>query len=112
MERIELTFDDIEHFYIAGAFGSYLNIENAIEIGLIPNIERSKFEFVGNTSLKGAKIVAFYKEALNIVEMIRTNTTYYDLMGASDYVEEFQKALFLPHTDIELFARKDVWQKA
>ena len=34
---------------------------------------------------------------------IKENTTYYDLMGAEDYVEEFQKAMFLPHTDIELF---------
>jgi uncharacterized 2Fe-2S/4Fe-4S cluster protein (DUF4445 family) len=101
--RLELTFDDIQRFYIAGAFGSYINIEHAIAIGLIPNIERNRFEFVGNASIKGAKIVAFYKEALYKIEKIREDTTYYDLMGANDYVEEFQKAMFLPHTDIELF---------
>ena len=50
-------------------------------------------------------LVAFYKEALNTVEKIRGDTTYYDLMGANDYVEEFQRALFLPHTDIELFQK-------
>jgi hypothetical protein len=37
------------------------------------------------------------------VERIRENTTYYDLMGAEDYIEEFRKAMFLPHTDIEEF---------
>ncbi len=106
LRRLDLTFDDIRRFCIAGAFGSYINIEHAVAIGLIPDIERSRFEFVGNTSIKGAKIVAFYKEALYKIEKIREDTTYYDLMGANDYVEEFQKAMFLPHTDIEIFHRR------
>ena len=106
LQRLELCFEDIERFYIAGAFGSYLNVDNAVAIGLIPDIDRDKVEFVGNTSIKGAKIVAFYKEALNRIEKIRENTTYYDLMGADDYVDEFRKAMFLPHTDIEIFYRR------
>ncbi len=104
LERLELQFSDIKNFYIAGAFGNYLDIEHAINIGLIPDIPRDRIQFVGNTSIKGAKIVAFYKEALAEIERIREHTTYYDLMGAHDYVEEFKKALFLPHTDIELFS--------
>jgi uncharacterized 2Fe-2S/4Fe-4S cluster protein (DUF4445 family) len=103
LRRLSLSYSDIQRFYIAGAFGNYLDIENAIEIGLIPQVDRSKIHFVGNASIKGVKIVAFYKEALATVEKIRSNTTYFDLMGAPDYVEEFEKALFLPHTDIELF---------
>jgi uncharacterized 2Fe-2S/4Fe-4S cluster protein (DUF4445 family) len=105
LRRLSLSFSEVRHFYVAGAFGNYLNIENAIEIGLLPDVERERIDFVGNTSIKGAKIVAFYKEALNTVEKIRSDTTYYDLMGANDYVEEFEKALFLPHTDIQLFRR-------
>jgi uncharacterized 2Fe-2S/4Fe-4S cluster protein (DUF4445 family) len=105
LRRLDLSFEDIERFCIAGAFGSYINIDHAVAIGLIPDLERNKFEFVGNTSIKGAKIVAFYKEALYKIEKIREDTTYYDLMGANDYVEEFQKAMFLPHTDIEIFHR-------
>jgi uncharacterized 2Fe-2S/4Fe-4S cluster protein (DUF4445 family) len=107
LDRLDLQFEDIQRFCIAGAFGSYINIEHAVSIGLIPDLDRSRFEFVGNTSIKGAKIVAFYKEALYKIEKIREDTTYYDLMGANDYVEEFQKAMFLPHTDIELFTRSN-----
>ena len=107
LERLDFSFTDIEQFLIAGAFGSYLDIENAIAIGLIPDVDRDRIRFVGNTSLRGAKIVAFYQEALAVVEKIRSNTTYYDLMGANDYVDEFRKAMFLPHTDIELFKRKN-----
>lgn len=111
LRRLELEFTDIKRFYIAGAFGNYIDVENAINIGLIPDIPRDRIEFVGNTSIKGAKIVAFYKEAFYKIMKIQKNTTYYDLMGANDYVEEFKKALFLPHTDIELFRRHKQWQK-
>ncbi len=103
IRRLEIHFGDIERFYIAGAFGRYLDVENAIAIGLIPEIPRQRIQFVGNTSVQGAKIVAFYREALHKIERIRENTTYYDLMGAEDYIEEFRKAMFLPHTDIEEF---------
>lgn len=103
LERLELHFSDIDHFYLAGAFGNYLNVKNAINIGLIPYIKEEKISFVGNTSIEGAKITAYYQDAFFEIDRIREMTTYYDLMGAEDYVEEFQKALFLPHTDIELF---------
>ncbi len=103
LERLDMEFADIDHFYLAGSFGSYLDIESATAIGLIPNVDRERIEFVGNTSVWGAKIAAFYREARNELDRIRRDTTYYDLMGAADYVEEFQKAMFLPHTDIELF---------
>ncbi len=105
-KRLDLDFSDIEHFYIAGAFGNRINIENAISVGLIPNVPIEKIEFVGNTSIRGAKIAAFYQEAFHKIAEIRKATTYYDLMGAEDYVEEFKKALFLPHTDIEQFQLK------
>jgi len=101
--RLDLNFSDVERFYVAGAFGNYINIENAIAIGLVPNIPRDKIRFVGNTAIRGAKMAAFYREGFKKIAEIRRSTTYYDLMGADDYVEEFQKAMFLPHTDIELF---------
>lgn len=107
-KRLDLNFSDISRFYIAGAFGNYINIENAINIGLIPEIDRSRIRFVGNTSLRGAKMAAFNHREFYSLSKIRSNTTFYDLMGAEDYIEEFKKAIFLPHTDIEEFtpARK------
>jgi uncharacterized 2Fe-2S/4Fe-4S cluster protein (DUF4445 family) len=101
--RLDLDFSDIERVYLAGAFGKRIDIDNAITIGLIPNVPKEKIQFVGNTSIRGAKIAALYQEAFHKIAEIRRSTTYYDLMGADDYVEEFKKALFLPHTDIELF---------
>jgi len=103
VKRLDMNFNDIDHFYIAGAFGSYINIEHAITIGLLPDIPYDRIEFAGNTSIWGAKIAAMYEEAFFKVTEIRKNTTYYDLMGADDYIDEFQQAMFLPHTNIELF---------
>jgi len=103
LNRLDLSFRDVERFYVAGAFGSYLDIESAVSIGLLPDIDRSKFVFAGNTSITGAKIAAFYQEAFLEIRGIRDSCTYYDLMGAGDYVEEFKKAMFIPHTDIQDF---------
>ncbi|MBU8913770.1 MAG: DUF4445 domain-containing protein [Spirochaetales bacterium] len=101
MHRLSLKFSDLDTIYIAGAFGSHLNIESTINIGLLPRLPADKIKFVGNTSIKGAKLAAFYQEAYYELTEIRTGTTYYDLLGADDYVEEFKKAMFLPHTDID-----------
>jgi uncharacterized 2Fe-2S/4Fe-4S cluster protein (DUF4445 family) len=103
LTRLDLTFMDVERFYIAGAFGSYLDVESAVTIGLIPDIPRERFVFSGNTSIIGAKLAAYYQEAFQEIRGIRESCTYYDLMGADDYVEEFRKAMFLPHTDIQDF---------
>jgi len=100
LERLELRFSDIEKVYLAGAFGNYIDVRNAINIGLIPPIPLDKIEFVGNSSIIGAKMAALYQDAFHELLDIRSRTTYYDLMGADDYVEEFRKAMFLPHTDI------------
>ena len=100
MKRLSLKFSDLETIYLAGAFGNYLSIESAVNIGLLPPMASDKIQFVGNTSLKGAKLAAFYQDAFSELTSIRHMTTYYDLLGADDYVEEFRKAMFLPHTDI------------
>ena len=76
LHRLDLQFTDIRHFYLAGAFGNYLDIENAITIGLIPNIPRDRVIFAGNTSIKGATIAALSQDALNKIIEIERNTKY------------------------------------
>jgi uncharacterized 2Fe-2S/4Fe-4S cluster protein (DUF4445 family) len=53
-ERYGVSFEDLEVFYLAGAFGRHLNIHSAKRIGLIPNIDDSKIVQVGNASIEGA----------------------------------------------------------
>ena len=103
LDRLKLDFSEVSKLFIAGGFGAYINIENAIAIGLLPDLPADRIQYVGNTSIWGAKIAALSWEAYEALHDIRDKTTYYDLMGSDDYVEQFQQAMFLPHTNIELF---------
>jgi len=103
LDRLKLKFSDVKQLFLAGGFGSYINRENAIRIGLLPDLPLENIQYVGNTSIWGAKLAAFSHEAHEELSEIRRKTTYYDLMGTPDYVEQFKQAMFLPHTNIELF---------
>jgi uncharacterized 2Fe-2S/4Fe-4S cluster protein (DUF4445 family) len=103
LDRLNMSFSDIDKLMIAGGFGSYINLRNAIAIGLIPDLPVSNVAYVGNTSIWGAKLAALSGEAREMLVNLVKRTTYYDLMGTDDYVDQFKQAMFLPHTNIELF---------
>jgi len=103
MRILNLDFQDIKRIYLAGGFGNYLDKENAIILGLIPDIERERIQFVGNTSILGAKMALLSKDALDTAYYISKNITYYDLITYPGYMDEFMSAKFLPHTDTSLF---------
>jgi uncharacterized 2Fe-2S/4Fe-4S cluster protein (DUF4445 family) len=103
LDRLRININEIDRLFVAGGFGNYINLDNAIAIGLLPDLPRDRFEYVGNTSVRGAKLAALSCDAFRRLHEIRGMTTYYDLMGSQDYVEQFRQAMFLPHTNIELF---------
>jgi uncharacterized 2Fe-2S/4Fe-4S cluster protein (DUF4445 family) len=80
-----------------------LDIESAVAIGLIPDIERSRFAFVGNTSLAGAKMALVSRAALEAADAVARDVTYFELSTDPAYMEEYTAALFFPHTDASLF---------
>ena len=103
VESMNVKFEDIRHVYIAGGFGNYLNIENAILLGMLPDIPRERIHFVGNTAIEGAKLCLLSRKAAETVHDIAQKMTYFDLMSNYKYMDYYQKALFLPHTDLDLF---------
>lgn len=103
LDRLKLGFKDVKRLFIAGGFGSFINLDNATKIGLLPFMPPASVQYVDNTSVWGARMAALSREAYNLLRGIRKKTTYYDLMGSTDYVEQFRQAMFLPHTNIELF---------
>jgi len=103
IERLDLKFSDITKLFIAGGFGAYIDLKNATAIGLLPDLPTADTIYVGNTSIAGATLGAFSSEARTALREISRRTTYYDLLGTPDYVDQFQQAMFLPHTNIELF---------
>jgi uncharacterized 2Fe-2S/4Fe-4S cluster protein (DUF4445 family) len=103
IESMGMSVDNIERLYLAGGFGSYLNIRSAITIGMLPDVPVSKVLFVGNTSVIGAKMSLFSQEAYEAAKTIASKMTYFDLMSNNKYMEEYVSANFLPHTDVEKF---------
>ncbi|MCL2095784.1 MAG: ASKHA domain-containing protein [Oscillospiraceae bacterium] len=98
-----ITFGDIDKIYIAGGFGKYLNINDAKTMGLLPNIAEEKIIYLGNTSISGAYQMLISEEKRRKVSETSEKITYIDLSGETGYMDEYIAALFIPHTDIDLF---------
>ena len=103
LNKVDMRISDVTKIYIAGGFGNYLNIENAIFIGLLPDTDRSVYEFIGNSSLAGARMALLSREALEKTNAIYKNITYLDLSSEPNYMDEYIASLFFPHTDIGRF---------
>ena len=103
MESTQTRTEDLEAVYLAGGFGNFLNVRQAVTIGMLPDVPMEKIRFVGNTSIAGAKAVLLSQQALEAAEQIAGSMTYLDLMSHPGYMDEFIMASFLPHTDLSLF---------
>ncbi|MBW1922367.1 MAG: DUF4445 domain-containing protein [Deltaproteobacteria bacterium] len=103
VDYIGLGFDQIETFYVAGGFGSYLNIPKAIAIGLIPDIPQDRIQFIGNSSLTGARLCLLSEEAFEKAVYISRSMTNIELSHYQPFMDEYVAALFLPHTNRRLF---------
>ena len=93
----------IEHVYVAGGIGSGINMQNAIRIGMFPDVPLELYEYIGNSSLVGAYAMLYSNEAERKVYEIAQNMTYIELSNINSYMDEFVGACFLPHTDSALF---------
>jgi len=103
MESTQTSLDDLDAVYLAGGFGNFMDVRQAVTIGMLPDVPTEKIKFVGNTAIAGAKTILLSRQALNTAEEIAKSMTYFDLMSHSGYMEEFVRASFLPHTDLSLF---------
>lgn len=103
VKHMELDFTKINKFFIAGGFGTYIDIDNAVNIGLLPDLERPRFIFVGNSSLAGARQILLSYEAMKKADEIAKKVTYFELSVEPRYMDEYMAALFFPHTDLSKF---------
>lgn len=103
VKKVGLTLNDIEQIFIAGGFGNYLNIEKAIIIGMLPDVPREKFRFLGNTAIAGAYFCLLSEKMREEAEEIAGKMTNVELSVSRRFMDEYMSALFLPHTDIGQF---------
>jgi uncharacterized 2Fe-2S/4Fe-4S cluster protein (DUF4445 family) len=103
LESVGLKLADIEQVILAGAFGSFINLENAITIGLMPDLPRDRFQFVGNGSLLGATLLAFSRDLLEEERRVADMMTNFELSETPGFMDHYIASLFLPHTKEEYF---------
>jgi len=103
LDSVDLRFEDLERVYIAGGFGGHIDIDNAQLIGLLPDLPRERFEFIGNGSLGGARMCLLSAEARAEAAAIYDRMTYLDLSSSPAFFDQYSSALFLPHTDLDRF---------
>lgn len=103
LSSLDMDASCIEHFYVAGGIGSGINIKNAINIGMFPNIELDKYEYIGNSSLAGAYTCVLSRNAEKKVNELARNMTYIELSTYQGYMDNFIAACFIPHTDLSRF---------
>ncbi len=102
-QMIHLSMKDIRHFYISGTFGSVIDPKSAITLGMLPDLPLETYRPMGNTSLAGAELVLLSEEAREEIYRIRDRVTYIELNVNQDFMNQFNAARFIPHTDRSLF---------
>ena len=105
MKKMGYRINDINRFYIAGGFGSHLDIPKSISIGLLPNASVGKFQYIGNGSVEGARMILLSYIAMYKAHKLADKMTYIELSNDNIFTEEFVSAMFLPHTDLTLFPK-------
>jgi len=103
MKEAGVSRHEISTIYFAGAFGNYLDKENATTIGLIPEIPLDQIKNIGNGAVAGANIALINRRARKTLDEIAYKIAYIELNAESSFMDEYTSSTFLPHTDLALF---------
>ena len=103
LNKMQLPVEIISKILIGGGFGNYLNLKDSIRIGLLPDLPSEQYEFVGNSSLKGAHKALLSRKAFDHAIELGKSLTYLELSDGNEFYDEYVQAMFLPHTDMSLF---------
>ncbi len=102
-DQVGIPLESVAKVQVAGSFGKYINVEKAVQIGLLPDVAWDQFEFLGNTSIKGAYLALLDWRKRQQIADIASRMTYIELSADNTFYEAFTSALFLPHTDLSKF---------
>jgi uncharacterized 2Fe-2S/4Fe-4S cluster protein (DUF4445 family) len=105
LTEVGMSIEDIEHIILAGGFGSYVDLEKAMTIGLLPELDPDKVTFIGNGSLMGARMSSLTNRIRKDVVEVTKKMTNFELSDTASYMDNYVAALFLPHTDMNKFPK-------
>jgi uncharacterized 2Fe-2S/4Fe-4S cluster protein (DUF4445 family) len=90
-----ITENDVERVIIAGAFGTYINIESAITIGMLPALPLERFEQVGNAAGTGARLALISRSQRSKAQEIAQQDGYIELAAVPNFARKFAEATYL-----------------
>lgn len=109
---VGVRLEDVQQVLVGGSFGKYINVEKAIQIGLLPDLPWDRFRFLGNTAILGTYRALLSREERERLCHIARGMTYLELSADNTFYDAFTAALFLPHTDISHFPSvASVWER-
>ena len=91
-----LSPQELDGIFIAGAFGNYLNVRNAMSIGLLPEIVPGKVIFIGNSSLAGAKQLLLSAPGRRTLERLIKTVAHVSLASDPSFQKIFIESLEFP----------------
>jgi uncharacterized 2Fe-2S/4Fe-4S cluster protein (DUF4445 family) len=102
-QSVGVPLEMVEQILIGGSFGKYINVEKAVQIGLLPDMPWDRFKFLGNTSVQGAYLALLDWRNRDRIRDIASQMTYIELSADNTFFDAFMSAMFLPHTDLSSF---------
>lgn len=103
ISQIGLHFKDIDKIYVAGTFGRHIDPEQAVRLGMIPDLPRDHYISLGNSSLAGCRQALTEPAVLREADQVRDRITYLELNVNQEFMNRFSAAKFIPHTDRSRF---------
>jgi uncharacterized 2Fe-2S/4Fe-4S cluster protein (DUF4445 family) len=96
MKKLKIDIYDAKHVYLAGAFGTYTDMDNAINLGILPEFPNAEYHPLGNGSLSGAYATLISMDKRQEAVEVAKNMVYIDLLVDLEFIEEYSKALYIP----------------
>jgi len=105
LKEVGMSIADLDRIILAGGFGSFVDLEKCMVIGLLPEIDHEKVTFIGNGSLLGARMSSLTNRIRSDVGDTLARMTNFEFSETASYMDNYIAALFLPHTDLNLFPK-------
>jgi len=90
-----ISADEIDEVIIAGAFGTYIDVPNAITVGMFPDIPLDRFRQIGNAAGMGAVQALVSKEYRELIGDVIKDVDYIELTTYEEFQKEFVEAMYL-----------------
>lgn len=95
-----IPMEEVDRFFVAGAFGTHINKESAVNIGLYPDMERDQIISLGNASLAGARRLLLDRSILDRIPRILDLMQYVQFGAVENFLELMRAASVFPHMDL------------